>query len=270
MALHCIILIIVYLMPEQAKKKAEEKFITTLVSPSVVMPPPEKREPPLRRLPPLPPEPAPRVAPRRIEPDRVTPFRHFPRADEKPVLPGEGGVSGGSSTEGTRPGPSSTDKRAGSRRDTAGSKKVPEVPGLLGREKLFDRGVTEEIARKDAGGPGSRTKREDAITFDTNEYRFKGYMSLLRNKIESIWVYPPDEIAAGHYGDLKIRFTIKKDGRLGAVELVRTSGHASLDRAAVKALRDGEPYWPLPDDWGMDSYTILGHFVYSLQGYYLR
>ncbi len=257
-------------MPQQARKKAEEKFITTLVSPDVVLPPPEKRQPPLRPLPPARPAPAPRVVPKRVAPDMGTPYHRFPRTNERPVVPGEGGVSGGSSQEGAKSGPATGGKPSENTKDVSRLKKVPEVPGLLGREKLFDRGVTEEIARKDSGRPGSRAKKEDAITFDTNEYRFKGYMSLLRNKIESIWVYPPEEIAAGHYGDLKIRFTIKKDGRLGAVELVRTSGHSSLDRAAVKALRDGEPYWPLPDDWGMDSYTILGRFVYSLQGYYLR
>jgi protein TonB len=57
---------------------------------------------------------------------------------------------------------------------------------------------------------------------------------------------------------------------LGAVELIRTSGHKSLDDAAMKALKEGEPYWPLPDEWGMEAYTIEGHFIYSIYGYYIR
>ncbi|PKL52368.1 MAG: hypothetical protein CVV37_01730 [Nitrospira bacterium HGW-Nitrospira-1] len=61
-----------------------------------------------------------------------------------------------------------------------------------------------------------------------------------------------------------------KNGKLGAVELVRTSGYKMLDAAAIKALKDGEQYWPLPEAWDMESYTILGHFVYSLYGYSLR
>ena len=54
------------------------------------------------------------------------------------------------------------------------------------------------------------------------------------------------------------------------MELVRTSGHKTLDDAAMEALRDGTPYWPLPEEWGMEGYTIEGHFVYSLYGYYIR
>jgi protein TonB len=95
-------------------------------------------------------------------------------------------------------------------------------------------------------------------------------MRRLREKIESIWEYPAEARARRLYGDLKIRFTIRKDGRLGAIELVRTSGYKVLDDAAIKALKDGEPYWPLPPEWGMESYTILGHFVYAIYGYELR
>lgn len=132
------------------------------------------------------------------------------------------------------------------------------------RSRLFDPAITSEIAGK---GAAARAGKDDAITFDTRDYRYAGYMHKLRDKIQSIWVYPPSAVAEGKYGDLKIRFTIKKDGRLGKVELVRTSGYRLLDNAALEALKDGEPYWPLPDEWGMEEYTILGHFVYSLYGY---
>jgi protein TonB len=143
-------------------------------------------------------------------------------------------------------------------------------PGSHGKPNLFDTGVTEAIARKDPGKAGNKIKKDDVITFDTSIYRYAGYMNKLRDRIQSVWKYPPEAAAKGISADLKIRFTIKKDGRLGAVELMSTSGYPMLDDAAVKALKDGEPYWPLPSDWGMDSYTIEGHFIYSLYGYYLR
>ncbi|MDH4231838.1 MAG: TonB family protein, partial [Nitrospirota bacterium] len=135
------------------------------------------------------------------------------------------------------------------------------------REKLYDPKVIGDIAMKGGGG---QPKKDDSVTFDTSDYRYAGYMRKLKAKIESIWVYPPEAMARGLYGDLKVRFTIRKDGRLGAVELVRTSGYKMLDDAAIRALKDGEPYWPLPEEWGMESYSILGHFVYSLYGYSLR
>jgi len=148
-----------------------------------------------------------------------------------------------------------------------GVQRPETLPGHSLREKLFDKGVINDLAKKDKE---ETEKTDKTFTLDTSEYKFLIYNKRLREKIESIWVYPPDAAAQGIYGDLVIRFTIKKNGRLGAVELVRTSGHKSLDDAAMKALKEGEPYWPIPDNWGMEAYTIQGHFVYTLYGFYVR
>lgn len=134
------------------------------------------------------------------------------------------------------------------------------------REKLFDKNIIGQLARKG----NEEAKHDNGITFDTTEYKYYGYMQRLRERIESVWRYPSDAEEKGIYGDLYIRFTIKKNGRLGAVELARTSGHKDLDDAAMKALRDADPFWPLPDDWGEDAFTITGHFVYALHGMFIR
>ncbi len=93
---------------------------------------------------------------------------------------------------------------------------------------------------------------------------------MLKEKIESIWQYPIEAARRGIYGDLRIRFSITRNGKLGYVRLIRTSGYKELDEAAMKALKDAEPYWPLPEDWQGDSLTITGHFIYSIGGFYLR
>jgi protein TonB len=165
-------------------------------------------------------------------------------------------------------------------KDVAGIEKMGELPASSGirqgipektapkipREKLFDKDVIGKLAQKDKGN----TKPDTGITFDTKEFKYYGYMQRLKEKIEGIWKYPSDAAEKGIYGDLYIRFTIKQNGRLGAVELVRTSGHKSLDDAAIKALKDAEPYWPLPDEWGSDALTITGHFIYTIFGFYVR
>lgn len=135
------------------------------------------------------------------------------------------------------------------------------------KEKLFDKTVIGDLAKREIE---KEEKEKKTFIFDTNEYRFLLYNNRLKERIESIWIYPHEASLRGIYGDLFIRFTIKKNGRLGAVELIRTSGHKSLDDAAMKALKEGEPYWPLPDEWGMEAYTIEGHFIYSIYGYYIR
>lgn len=272
---HLLLFLGIYLVPEQKVKKARE-FVTSLVSP-------EELKKPGIQLKPLPqprPLPAPRAvpSPRRSSPPKRIPAGRPPLPLEQPVVPGEGKEGGKVLPEGMHPRTEEGGSKGGDRRTRDKGTKgkgylaEPSKPGFSGRDALFDRQTIEEIARNDSGrdGGGKGPKKDDSITFETEDYRYAGYMRNLRQKIESIWVYPPEAAARGIYGDLKIRFTIKKDGRLGQIELVRTSGYKMLDDAAMKALKDGEPYWPLPDSWGKDSYTIQGHFIYVYGGYYLR
>ncbi len=135
------------------------------------------------------------------------------------------------------------------------------------REKLFDRDIIGKLSRTKQEG----TKEGSAVTFDTSEFKYYGYMQRLREKLEGVWQYPREAASKGIYGDLYVEFTIKKNGKLGAIQLIRTSGYKSLDDAAIKALKDAEPYWPLPEDIKEESLTIKGHFIYTLYGtYYIR
>ena len=139
---------------------------------------------------------------------------------------------------------------------------VPATPSL--REKLFDREVVGKVARRED------IKKDNSLTFDTHEFKYYTYMIRLKERIESVWKYPQDAAMRGVYGDLYIRFTIRKNGSLEDIELMRTSGHRNLDEAAQQALKDAQPYWPLPDEWGKESLTITGHFVYSIYGTLIR
>lgn len=141
------------------------------------------------------------------------------------------------------------------------TKQLKERP----KDRLFDKEIIGKLAQKER-----EAKPDNSITFSTKEYQYQGYMQRLKEKIEGIWRYPRDAAERGIYGDLYIRFTIKKNGKLGAVDLIRTSGYKSLDEAAIRALRDAEPYWPLLDEWGRDGLTITGHFVYTHYGSYIR
>ncbi len=199
-----------------------------------------------------------------MRPSPRTPIPYQPplkTSPEPPVVPGKGSETGEPIPKGLKPGISSGKATEG--RGKGEEQKGAPLPGR--RPNLFDPGVIGHIARKEAGA-GQGTK-DNPVTFDTKEYRYSGYMDKLRAKIQSIWTYPPEAAEQRLYGDLYIQFTIKKDGNLGKIELLRTSGYKMLDDAAMRALKEGEPYWPLPEEWGMETYTIKGHFIYSLYGF---
>lgn len=142
-----------------------------------------------------------------------------------------------------------------------------DLPSTSLKEKLFDSNIIRDIAKREVKKDESESKK---FSFNVKDMRYLSYLRRLKERIESIWIYPPDAAKRGIYGDLIIKFTIKKNGSLGETELIRTSGHKSLDDAALRALREAEPFWPLPDEWGLETYTIEGHFVYTIYGYYIR
>ncbi len=267
-------------MPKSEERKPKE-FHARLVTPEEM--PGPKILPSPRQIRPIPvpppatkkmrPSPLPPVA-RRTPPTLPRPpARQLPTPQATPTVPGEGRGTGkaatgeprpgtGTGITGEGPGSGKSGTESGLSKGTPGSPKPGFTPGKA------DWDIIGKIAQE--GMEGKKGTPDKPVTFETKEYKFSGYMTRLKEKIESIWVYPPEAAERRIYGDLKIQFTIKKNGRLGEVRLIRTSGYKMLDDAAIKALKDGEPYWPLPDEWHMDSYTILGHFVYTLYGYQLR
>ncbi len=127
---------------------------------------------------------------------------------------------------------------------------------------LFDKETIEKFARR-------TPSKDKGLTFDTSEFKHRGYMRMLKGKIENIWKYPKEAARHGISGDLYVRFSIKRDGMIGEVELIRTSGYRDLDEAVIKALKDAEPFWPLPEDYEEDNLEIKGHFIYILGGAYI-
>lgn len=249
------------LIPAAREKETGGEFFTSLVSPDEMF-----REKPVIL-------PAPRVRPvPRAQPKAAAPESSVSKSAQRndtdslhdgPVSPllkrgGEGDVKGGQGIPGD----------AHPEQKSRGSLSKPGNAGPSLKEKLFDESVIGDLAKRHLERE-EKEKKDKTFTFDAKAYRFLIYNKRLKERIESIWIYPPDAAARGIYGDLIIRFSIKKNGQLGSVELVRTSGHKTLDDAAIRALKEGAPYWPLPDEWGMDAYTIEGLFVYSLYGYYI-
>ncbi len=147
--------------------------------------------------------------------------------------------------------------------------KTPPLPENLGLKQLLPGDLIARAARKPLQHAGT-PQRPPGITFSTKDLKYEPYMQRLKERIEAIWVYPQEAVEKGIYGDLVIEFAIRKDGSLAYARVVRTSGFDILDEAALRALKQGQPYWPLPNSWGKDILRIQGHFIYTLTGMYIR
>ncbi len=166
-----------------------------------------------------------------------------------------------------------------SKREEVSKEKNDKIADKILSEKIKPLEETKKpnIFDKEILAKLSKNKKENqekdgsqGLTFSAKEFNDWGYLQRLKEKIERVWQYPPEAAERGIFGDLYIRFIIDKKGRLQSIELIRTSGYKMLDDAAIRALKEAQPFWPLPDDWQKETLTITGHFIYTLRGFYLR
>ena len=74
------------------------------------------------------------------------------------------------------------------------------------------------------------------------------YLLDWRRRLEAVGnkYYPEASIRYGLYGDLRLLVVIKKDGALEDIRVLKSSGYAVLDEAAIKIVRMAAPYSPFP------------------------
>jgi protein TonB len=125
----------------------------------------------------------------------------------------------------------------------------------------------DALARK---GMPDKKPGDDSVTLDTDEFKFISYNKWLKIKVESVLTYPELAAVSGIQGTLYIKFDILKDGSLGDLELLKSSGYKILDDEALRAIRASAPFQPLPDNWHMDRYPIRAAVLFYLNSAYLR
>ena len=94
----------------------------------------------------------------------------------------------------------------------------------------------------------NKMPRKKFIGARTEELRYAQYIEDWRHKVERIGNLNYPEAARGRlYGNLVLTLTLRNDGSLASVELIRSSGHKELDEAAQRIVRMAAPYAVFPD-----------------------
>lgn len=107
----------------------------------------------------------------------------------------------------------------------------------------------------------------ERVDLNTTNFRYLGYFTTIRKAFELVWTYPAEAVQRGLQGEVKVEFTILRDGRVGRIKIVSTSGHKVLDDAVVEALKLASPFSPLPEGMNKDRLTVVGSFRYVLTNY---
>jgi protein TonB len=131
----------------------------------------------------------------------------------------------------------------------------PDLPSAneLMQKTLEAMRLEAQIA-KDMDAYQKRPKRR-FIGARAEEYRFARYVEDWRMKIERVGNlnYPEAARQQKLYGNLLLTVSIRSDGTLDNVEIVRTSGSRILDAAAVRIVEMSAPFAPFPADVKRDT-----------------
>jgi periplasmic protein TonB len=105
---------------------------------------------------------------------------------------------------------------------------------------------------------GGAVAQDDQARQLALEWRVQQWLAQFRK-------YPRAAARAGYQGTVMVRFVLDRDGSLLASELIDSSGHALLDRAALELLDRAAPFPPLPSGSGLDEVELVLPIDYRLQ-----
>ena len=148
-----------------------------------------------------------------------------------------------------------------------GKPATPQLQKQTGPLPFLTQNDIDKLARK---GMPEKRPGDDSVTLDTDEFKFISYNRWLKIKVESVLKYPELAAISGYQGTLYIKFDILKDGSLGDVEVLKSSGYKILDDEALRSIRASAPYQPLPEEWNMERYSIRAAVIFYLGGGYIR
>ncbi len=139
---------------------------------------------------------------------------------------------------------------------------LPPLPGPSGRGGTRPDGAG-------AGESGRESEGQIAIPLNTPDPRYAEYFAELKRRIEDKWTYPTEASRKGQSGQGEVRFILHKNGLVRTVEIVQSSGVRILDFYIENAIRQAQPFPPIPISVGEDMIPISLDFTYTLHGFRL-
>ena len=106
--------------------------------------------------------------------------------------------------------------------------------------------------------------RQETIPLNTRRLKYIEYSGQIKQRIYAHWHYPEPARQERIQGQLMLEFGILDTGELAGIEVIKSSGHPSLDHGTVDAILAASPFSPLPNHFRLDRLNIQARFHYRL------
>lgn len=104
----------------------------------------------------------------------------------------------------------------------------------------------------------------DTVWLDMEKDILISFFKRFRDNVYMVWNYPDLAKERGQEGTCLLKVTITRDGAVKGVELKESSGYWLLDDAAIRAIKKGAPYGPLPKTYLKEELNIMTFFQYEI------
>lgn len=156
----------------------------------------------------------------------------------------------------------------------------PDEPEQRARPERDQRRAEEEISRRmemarlaaEVSEQQQRYAKRPKVKYlsaNTREYAYAAYMRAWVARVQRIGNlnYPEQARARGLHGDLILTVVLRADGSVKAVEVIRGSGQAVLDDAAVRIVHLSAPFPAVPATAGeFDEFNITRTWQFQRDG----
>ncbi|MEJ2201260.1 MAG: TonB family protein [Desulfuromonadaceae bacterium] len=147
----------------------------------------------------------------------------------------------------------------------AGKNHRPPSPERLKSLDLMASANSAAINVSDRWRRKYRTEVEEGNTvwLDMGKDILISFFQRFRRNVEMVWGYPDQAMLRGQQGTCLLKITITRDGKVKDVVLKESSGYPLLDNEAIRAIRKGAPYGPLPKSYPREELNIMAFFQYE-------
>ena len=136
------------------------------------------------------------------------------------------------------------------------------------KKKLADKSSKSTESLFNPGPTDPESNDEVTVDFNTQEFKYISYFLRIKRKIEMTWSYPTSSLQRGETGQVVLKITLNKKGKLINSEILKSSGYADLDNEAGDAVYQAAPFGPFPSAWTLNKLNVNITFNYSPQGWY--
>jgi len=127
-----------------------------------------------------------------------------------------------------------------------------------------DQVITAASSAEASTDPGPSLD-EETISLESQAPEYLSYLSQVKLRIKSRWIFPPEARDKYESGRLTLVFTLDRTGKLHRIVIESPSGRQLLDQAAVEAVRGADPFPAFPEHINLERLNIRAHFDYRIR-----